>query len=372
MECALEEKDYTVAKHKSECASEMNNDIKQNDQSLGELCEMASKESSATSIHSCNKSCCLSENKFVENKVKEVCYKEEEKIEVSDDLGRKIDDKLDKEKDEKGDRISDGKIMKIKSEFGTRKRHDGHEKQDSSLDKVEIKADENKSDIRVEGTSVMLHNYNDEVHKHRKIHPRYSAGTQPKTCSNDVIDKSAGIASDEEFPGEKEVKSVPVSMVCKDGSIDNGTVPSLTDDPFERHTGENVKDDGSVYVDDTVQRDQNIYREVEKEKDDDDMEKGWPTNQVTSTPKLDRSDSQVKRIFEGNFCGQAKHKDGSLLPIIFQVWLLFHSLIYVKAETFFKTFSVGLICFVERTLKITHHENTRLLDRAKFHVTKNV
>ena len=148
---------------------------------------------------------------------------------------------------------------------------------------------------------------------------------EEKTCLEDehsVANETVPYAqrsAEEESPSTTEYRGLPTTLRY-DNDIGKSVTSSLSAvDAYDKRGNEFVTGEGHVAVDrtdsDRVKQNHNDGERVARKVIDD----SWQASQITSTPKLDRSDSNSKKISEGNFCGQAKHRDGSLLPIIFQV-----------------------------------------------------
>ena len=148
---------------------------------------------------------------------------------------------------------------------------------------------------------------------------------EEKTClenEHSVANETVPYAqhsAEEESPSTTEYRGLPTTLRY-DNDIGKGAPSSLSlVDACDKRGNEFVTGEGHVAIDrtdsDRVQQSHNEGERLPRNVTDD----GWQASQITSTPKLDRSDSNSKKISEGNFCGQAKHRDGSLLPIIFQV-----------------------------------------------------
>lgn len=148
---------------------------------------------------------------------------------------------------------------------------------------------------------------------------------EEQTCfenEQSVTDKTVPYgqhSAEEESPTTTEYRGLPTTLRYN-SDIGKSVPGSLSsDDTYGERGNEFVTRQGHVVTDQTdndrMEQSYNERETVTRKVIDD----SWQASQITSTPKLDRSDSHSKKILEGNFCGQAKHRDGSLLPIIFQV-----------------------------------------------------
>ena len=316
-EVRTDERRNTITKESMK-ESLVKGDIKQGEAGLAEFCDMASKESSVTSISSCNKSCCLSEKKLTEKTAKESVIDEQRKHEMASE-SLKDECLTDNGKENRANSM-DFIVVGNNCENHSRQDHQHEKKELSGVEKLETKAEDGLSDLSILGTALVLKDFKDSIKSELDVNE------QETECSKADINASTGIDENkhadsvevEERQSDKEAVGLPVVTRC-DSRTEDERSKSLTDDSVGKRGAEFVDEDGSVLVDKSLDTNTELYNTKESEKTEGTVEKPWQLSQVTSTPKFDRSESVSKKIFEGNFCGQAKHKDGSLLPIVFQV-----------------------------------------------------
>eukprot|EP00794_Sanderia_malayensis_P012151 gene12151-13404_t len=174
------------------------------------------------------------------------------------------------------------------------------------MDKTKAKPDKEE---RVEGVTEDVSekyggSHGNELHLSRD-NMQGNVEEKQETAGNDAV----GNSSQQHDKGSLHEHQRGNAFVAGDGSVvvdDGNEAVSESLSPCKRVNGHGARHDDCDIVD-----------SAEEGKNNDSSIK--QQDQFTSTPKLDRGESQHKKIYEGSFYGQAKHKDESLLPIVFQV-----------------------------------------------------
>ena len=264
-----------------------------------------SKESPTTSTGSCDKSCCLSEKMLVDKTGKEV----------------PCDEERQSKEDKKGN--------------------------STAAEESKQSADENSlDDGSDEHTPVMIQNLNYSLISNVINNTGDSAESYTQVNADEILPSKQPYAG-EEIKHDLDSSGLAVISMCKSEAITNGSsFDILTEDGHSNRGTEYVDEDGSVVVDDSIGREKCTRKNADSEGGAGKAEKPWQSDQFTSTPKTDRSESLCKKIYEGNYCGQAKHKDGSLLPIVFQVSTYILSFLVCFISSFFRAISCMSLRFV--------------------------
>ena len=280
-EKAEEKRGYLGAGNLSDEVPEVKNHAKEDAGRKTEDSDVvSSKESPTTSTGSCDKSCCSSEKKQVEKTAKEAL--------------------CDEERRSKEDETTNS----------------------PATEKSKLSVDENSlDDDSDEHTPVMIQNLNYSLISNVINNTGESADSYTQVNADEILPSKHPYGdAGEEIKHDLDSSGLAVISMCKSEAITNGSsFDILTEDSHSNRGTEYVDEDGSVVVDDSIDTEKCARKNAESEREAVEAEKPWQNDQFTSTPKTDRSESLCKKIYEGNYCGQAKHKDGSLLPIIFQV-----------------------------------------------------
>ena len=289
-----------------------NNEVPEMRESIGDVgaqeeCCWADcdKESSLISTTSCKKSYCSSEKTQIENISKESVCEEEKKnedcIEESREFGQHKEIKREK-------LYMQGSAYKNTEDHT----HVDEKRYSSTAEELKLDIDDNDmTSLSAQNAASVLKDFTDSCLSQISNSTRDSVARQPHMNGDDE--------EGSELPGNATVEDIKNDTEALGLASNSGSNSVYTEESLSNRGMEFVCGDGSVVLDNSIDRERCSRTDVELETGDGDRGKPWQPNQATSTPKFDRSDSQCKKIFEGNFCGQAKHKDGSLLPIVFQV-----------------------------------------------------
>ena len=269
---------------------------------------LSGHDSCNTENISCHKSCCISENDGVIKAEKELTAKTADSV------------------DTKGNFDSESKCLDagkgIEADSGE---HNADEKRMGQMKDGELEFD--GADVK--------DNLIDEVRKSESVTNKSmdNVQNQESIIGKTFIDSRLYLlnkgkeetSSEEHSLAHTECKGIPTALKYDSSTFSEPANSNASKNSTGNRGNAFVAEDGSVVLDAMQEGSNSLEQEPEAGdkvgKMNSSCDKGgWQPNRVTSTPKLDRADSQsTKKIFEGNFCGQARHKDGSLLPIVFQV-----------------------------------------------------
>lgn len=286
-----------------------------------ELDKMESKKfPPPVAVFSCDTSSCLSEKRLAGGVLKEGSREDERHSEVKE--SEALNDYATNCVSEKRETEMDSFENEIDDDCGSKGRiepRDEPEKRDSSIGEFREMTTTESIGLSTEREGIPQRDFADRLGSDLSNTSQEFSDVLAGTSADLSSGKSANDSSVMENSAEMQGIGSPVSIQSEDQSTSIG--PPLDDVDCKQRGGGYVTEDGYVEMDDIVDKERSTYTVEESERNDGAKAKSWQSSQVTSTPKLDRSDSSQKKIFEGNFCGQAKHKDGSLLSIVFQVRL---------------------------------------------------
>ncbi|XP_065063667.1 PAS domain-containing serine/threonine-protein kinase-like [Rhopilema esculentum] len=299
----------------NELASESSGEIKCLDLEKSKILEstdapncscLSGQDSCNTENTSCHKSCCISENEGVTKAEKELTAKKADSI------------------DSKGNFDSENKCLDAGKDIEANSgKYNADEKSLGQMKDGELDGADDKENLI------------DEVGKPESVTNKSinNVENQESIIGKTLIDSRVYVlnkgkeetSSEEHSLAHTECRDMPTALKYDSSTFSEPTNSHMSNENTGSRGNAFVNEDGLVVLDAMQEGSKNLEQEPEAGdkvgKVDSSCDKGgWQPNRVTSTPKLDRADSQTtKKIFEGNFCGQARHKDGSLLPIVFQI-----------------------------------------------------